>query len=987
MVRTLEMRKARSFRSDIFILTVLIAFLPLAVYFLFDILSLTRELERDVHKSYVDVIEHYSKDLNIFLVNRLVDLRLLSQNPVLKSPRTTYNDKMSEIYKVQDYYHYFNDITLMSLDGTAVLSTTYSFFSDLSKTRWFIDAKGGRSVITEPFRELSGNDLMIRFFVPVMDNGTVISVLSARMNMKKMWEVSDTVRFGETGYIIIVDRFGNIVSNPDRSTTLNTFPDLPAEYSTDEDLESFPVEFDDNDGVEYVGSGIRMEESKSFEMAPLFIIAVQQKNEAYSLSYYVLIRDLLEMIAVLSLIILISLYISARMAKPIQAIIDGTAKIADGKLGTTVDVKSWKEINSIAEAVNMMSRELLSFTDQLKSSEERYRTLVEDIDDGYYLIQDNIVIYANDAAFQIMGYEPDEIIGKSIHDFISEEDWEKIASQYREMANADNPPRKLEFPLAKKNGEVIYIEARPKMISMGGHNLIAGIFIDVSARRKREEILKEDRKFLEKELRKKNRELFESEQKYRTIVESAADGIFLCEYSGSVISANRAMTNILGFSPVGMNSAEFFERIFSGPEGIIRDDITRPMLKVGETTSSDTSITVDGRGTVNLDIKMNTIDFGKGLRFIQGVVRDTTDRKTLEIALTKSKQRLQAAFDAVSDRMYMIDSDYVLKFVNRSIAEELSLRYVDILETKCYTFFNTKDEPCPGCPLQRVRDGQIGITDEVTVSHTNGTRYYRVSIYPVIPTSVSQDYLVHSRHTTEEKRMQEHLIQSDRLISLGQLSAGVAHEINNPLTSILGYSQILLQERDEASPDFADLRIIEQQALNCKTILNDLLLFSRSRVDKKEFFNVNELLDAVIMISQKELKDRDIVVKKKLSKNLSPIYGDQIKITQVFLNIIKNAIDAVDTGGTITIVSANEQKDKRIKISIEDNGRGIEREDIKKIFDPFFTTKPPGKGTGLGLSVSYGIVLEHEGDIYARSEPGEGTVFTITLPSSSDGIS
>ncbi|MCI0482478.1 MAG: PAS domain S-box protein, partial [Candidatus Dadabacteria bacterium] len=378
------------------------------------------------------------------------------------------------------------------------------------------------------------------------------------------------------------------------------------------------------------------------------------------------------------------------------------------------------------------------------------------------------------------------VIGKSIYDFITADDWEEIASHYRDMMTSDNPPSKIEIPLIRKNGEVIYIEARPKIVSTGGRDQVAGIFVDVSTRRKREEILKEDRKFLETELKRKSRELFESEQKYRTIVEGAADGIFLCEMSGTVVSANKAMADIIGFSPVGMSTPQFFERIFPGPEAMNRDDIARWILEADETSSTNTSIDVAGRGIVNLDIKMNSIDFGKGPRFIQGVVRDTTERKRLEIALISSKQRLQAAFDAVSDRMYIVDSQYVLRFVNRSISEELSLPYAEILERKCYTFFNTRNEPCAGCPLRRVAADQIGITDEVAIPYQDGTRFYRVSAYPVIPSSVSHDYLVHSRHVTEEKRIQEHLIQSDRLISLGQLSAGVAHEINNPLTSILG---------------------------------------------------------------------------------------------------------------------------------------------------------------------------------------------------------
>ncbi len=980
------MKQARSIRSDLFILVVFIAFVPLAVYLLFDILSLTRELNRNVHKSYIDVIEHYGKDLNIFLTDRFVDLKLLSQNPTLKSPSAGYDDKMAEIYKVQDYYHYFDDITVMSLDGEAVLSTSYSFYSDLSKTRWFLDAKKGKSVVTDPYRALSGKDLMIRFFIPVLDNGKIVSILSARMNMETVWKSSDTVRFGETGYIIMVDQYGNIVSDPDRAMIYEKFLGMPKEGIPADGVNSFPIDFADKSGKAYVGSAVVMDKNPLFEMTPLLIIAIQQKNEAYALSNYVLIRDLLEMIAVLSLIILVSLYISARMTRPIQTIIDGTTEISAGKLGTTVEVKSWKEINSIAEAFNMMSRQLLTSTRDLTSSEERYRTLVEDIDDGYYLIQDNNIIYANEAAFLMMGYERSEVIGRNIYEFIPEQEWEKIALHYRDIISDNDALRKLEVPLVKKNGDVIYVEARPKIISMDDRDLIAGIFIDVSTRRKREEILKEDRRYLEREVSRKSRELFESEQKYRTIVESAADGIFLCEVGGSVISANRSLTEIIGFSPIGLSSEKFFDRILIA-SGVMDAAVVREgIVAGGETVSTNTSIQVNGRGNVNLDIKMNTIDFGKKSRFIQGVVRDTTERKNLEIALINSKRRLQAAFDAVSDRMYMIDSDYVIRFVNRSIAEELSLPYTGILGKTCYSLFNTINKPCTGCPFAQVSSTRTGMTEEVTVPYKDGTRFYRVSVYPVVSEPISPDYLIHSRHVTEEKRMQEHLIQSDRLISLGQLSAGVAHEINNPLTSILGYTQILLQDKDKSRQDLADLKIIEEQALNCKTILNDLLLFSRTRVDRKEFFNVNEILGGVIVINKKDLKDKEITLTKKFGTNVPAFYGDQIKMTQVFLNIVKNAVDAVDKKGEISIKTSYDRKTERIQVSVEDNGHGIKKEDTGKIFDPFFTTKPPGKGTGLGLSVSYGIVVEHGGEIRVRSEIGKGATFTVLLPSPvSDG--
>jgi two-component system NtrC family sensor kinase len=449
---------------------------------------------------------------------------------------------------------------------------------------------------------------------------------------------------------------------------------------------------------------------------------------------------------------------------------------------------------------------------------------------------------------------------------------------------------------------------------------------------------------------------------------------------GGVISANRAMTEILGFSPIGMACSGFFSTVF-GEGGEAAQEALKQRIGGGEERISlNRSIVIEGRGTLNLDIKMNSIDIGGHKQYVLGVVRDTTQRKVIETALIDSKRRLQAAFDAVSDRMYMVDSGYILRFVNMSIAEELGRGFREILGRPCYSFFNTRPEPCTNCPLGAVKEGGRGLAADVAVSYPEGTRLFRVSVYPVQPLSDADDFLVHSRDVTEEKKIQEHLIQNDRLISLGQLSAGVAHEVNNPLTSILGYAQLLLMDKDDTSDDHRELKIIEQQAMNCKAILNDLLLFSRTRVDKKEYFDINEVLDGVVVINKMEIRDKQIDVEKKFYRRLPAFFGDQIRMTQVFLNILKNAVDAVDEKGRIVLVTKYSRANKEIRVSIEDNGQGIGREDMQKIFDPFFTTKPPGKGTGLGLSVSYGIVAEHGGKIDVESEVGSGARFTVILP-------
>jgi signal transduction histidine kinase len=269
---------------------------------------------------------------------------------------------------------------------------------------------------------------------------------------------------------------------------------------------------------------------------------------------------------------------------------------------------------------------------------------------------------------------------------------------------------------------------------------------------------------------------------------------------------------------------------------------------------------------------------------------------------------------------------------------------------------------------------------EVVVDFENARAFLSVNVFPVQTKEKKYDYLIYSTDTTAQKKIQEHLIQSDRLISLGQLSAGVAHEINNPLTAILGYSQILLQDTESNSEREESLQIIKSQAENCKVILDDLLIFSRARPNKRDYFSINDVVRGVVPLVKKDMRDKKISLDLSLENNIPPYFGDQIKITQVFLNLLNNAIYAVDTGGSIRIDTKWNDADECIAVSFIDNGPGISEEDRKHIFDPFFSTKPQGKGTGLGLSVSYGIVSEHGGEIRVESQPGKETVFTISLP-------
>jgi len=230
------------------------------------------------------------------------------------------------------------------------------------------------------------------------------------------------------------------------------------------------------------------------------------------------------------------------------------------------------------------------------------------------------------------------------------------------------------------------------------------------------------------------------------------------------------------------------------------------------------------------------------------------------------------------------------------------------------------------------------------------------------------------------KTAQSQLIQSEKLSAVGQFVAGVAHELNNPLTSVIGFSDLLNHtDLDPKYKEYVDR--ISKSATRCHKIVNSLLGFSRQHEPERKPVQVNDLADAVIDIIGYDLRTSNITLLKEYRPDLPTILGDFHQLQQVVLNILSNARQALETfrrDGQIVLRTGC--TDTHVWLRIKDNGPGISRENLSKIFDPFFTTKPQGKGTGLGLSLSYGIMQEHRGRIHAESQPGEGTEFVLELP-------
>lgn len=245
-----------------------------------------------------------------------------------------------------------------------------------------------------------------------------------------------------------------------------------------------------------------------------------------------------------------------------------------------------------------------------------------------------------------------------------------------------------------------------------------------------------------------------------------------------------------------------------------------------------------------------------------------------------------------------------------------------------------------------------------------------------------------AKDLTRLRTMTNQLISQEKMASVGQIAAGVAHEINTPLGVILGYSQLMMDDFPEDSEEYENLIIIERQTKACRKIVADLLKFSRQSESSKTEININKVIEEVLAITEHNLSISHIQLVRHFQENIPTMIGDMEKLRQVFINFINNAHHAMQEGGKIIITTGHDQQTSELVITFQDSGTGIPNDIKSKIFDPFFTTKAVGKGTGLGLSVTYGIIKDHAGNISFESpvhdeqtgQEVQGTAFHIRLP-------
>ncbi len=372
---------------------------------------------------------------------------------------------------------------------------------------------------------------------------------------------------------------------------------------------------------------------------------------------------------------------------------------------------------------------------------------------------------------------------------------------------------------------------------------------------------------------------------------------------------------------------------------------------------------------------------GGDLHFLEQVADQlavTLENARLNSEVWQHKQEWEITFSAVTDLLLFINRDYRIQRVNQAVIDFFTMPEEEILNQKCYRLFYGRESKCNPCLADQV------VRTQKTAYQQSRTRFNRVLdifAYPAY-TEKGDPYGV-----TYYAKDVTRFVDSIKFVSLGEMSAGVAHELNSPLTAIVGNSQLLLRETDPGEPHYQLITDIKNSGMRCQRIIQNLLTFSRQEEYTFEEIDLNKVVESALGLLSYQIEKSNIELVTRPAPSLPRFLGNEHGLEQIIINLLLNAKDAInsriaagETREKGKIVIETSSSDKVIAVHVRDNGIGIDYDDLPQVFNPFFTTKRVGRGTGLGLSVSLGIAQSHGGMIDVESIEGGGSQFSLILP-------
>ncbi len=622
-----------------------------------------------------------------------------------------------------------------------------------------------------------------------------------------------------------------------------------------------------------------------------------------------------------------------------------------------VELRALEQAKRETEKTPASEQQLTRLLEAISHSQKNYRELIDSLSDIVVGLTLDGVIHATNKPFcELMGKPFNELVGHNIEEFVVEptradadralkkliekRQWTGVA---RVRLRGENTHRFFEcvlYPIVKE-GEV------------AGATLVAQ---DITHERERE-------------------------SRFTELFETLQEGVYFTTPEGRMLDCNQALVRMLGYSSK--------EELLAVP---VQEHYCDGGERAGNLRHLERSAAVrhrelklrrkDGRMLVCLDTARAIFDTsGQAIRF-QGALIDITERRAMEDKLHDQEEFRRSLVDSFPDLILVLDHEGKYKFVSPRIREVLGYEPETFIGQSMF-----KDQAPITKELEELFRGLIGgkrvyESAEYSAQHRDGTwRTLRATASPLFDAQGKPAGVVASvRDVTTQKQMEQQLIQSERLAAMGQMIDGFAHELNNPLTAILGAVELL----ESTAPDPAVARrfeLLKQQARRAAEVVQNLLFFARPPAPGKAPLNVSDMVQRSLQLHEHSLRLNNIAVDFIPEPSLPNVVGDPHQLMQVFLNLIINAEQAIREirpRGTLRVRLG--RKSDRVWASFQDDGPGITADALPKIFDPFFTTKRPGRGTGLGLSVVMAILKKYDGTIEAQAAPGGGSVFTVMLP-------
>jgi PAS domain S-box-containing protein len=636
---------------------------------------------------------------------------------------------------------------------------------------------------------------------------------------------------------------------------------------------------------------------------------------------------------------------------------------------------AWSKTNEISELRGLVrgieqqrasaehdSDQLDQLFSLISKSQQGYRDLIDTFEDLLFSIMlDGTILTVNRSFADLLGLSFADVVGRPLDEFI------ELSDSGDRKAAQESLPRFLERrrwtgvvrAKVKQRGSTHYFDC--VLHAIVRHDVvhgISGLARDITRER-------------------------QNETRFTDLFETLREGVYLSSADDRITEVNPALAQMLGFA--GKDEILHLELSSLYQNASDRARERTKLDEVGVLRAREVALKhrEDAREVVALHTTAVIRDpSGKFVRY-QGTFVDVTEQREMERRLHREQEFARRLMDSFPDLVVTLDSELRYTFASPQVIDVLGYRPEDLIGKNLGNRTDPHDRPAmvelfDDLISGRRSNGQV----EYRTQHKSGAwRLVRASARPLQDETGHIIGLIASvRDITDQQRLQQQLIQSERLAAMGQMIAGVAHELNNPLTAILGVTEIM---RDQAANETAhrQLDLAHRQARRAAHIVESLLVFSRPATPRNALLHLSDLLERTLQLHEHSLRSNNIQVELVARPDLPTVLGDSNQLTQVFLNLIVNAEQAIREireQGTLRIRLG--VVGDRVLMTFQDDGVGIPRETLPRIFDPFFTTKRPGRGTGLGLSICMAIIREHNGDISAQPLPDGGSVFTVSLP-------